>query len=216
MREFITYEWFTLCFVVSIIIITLTKYIYATRFNDFLFVVGNSKYLKIYSKDLKFIDLFDGLLFINLVFGLAIFSHIASNVLFQPVEFILGDFLKLCLAISVILLVKTLLERLIGSIFDIDAIMDTYLFQKTTYKNFTGVLLLIFNLVLLYGITPSNFIIYALIGVIIIINGIGFMTSFKNHQNLLYRNFFYFLLYLCALEIGPYVILYKVITEYNS
>ena len=39
----------------------------------------------------------------------------------------------------------------------------------------------------------------------------GLFTSFKAHQSLIKYNFFYFILYLCALEIAPYIILYKVI-----
>ena len=216
MRELVTYEWFTICIILGLIIITITKSIYSARFNDFLFVVGNSKYLKIYSKELKFIDFFDGLLFLNLVLSVGVFSHIALGTVSQSIPFSLVSFLKLCFAIAVIFLSKTLLERIIGSLFEIEGLMNNYQFQKTTYKNFTGIILLISNMFLLYALQPSSFVIYALIGTIFVINSIGFITSFKNNQNLLSSNFFYFLLYLCALEIGPYVILYKVIMEFNA
>ena len=216
MREFITYEWFTVFCFAGLVLITAAKYLFSARFYDFIFVVGNSRYLKIYSKDLKFIDIFDGLLFANLVINLSIFGFFLYGTLYQPLEFDLLPFLKLCLAIAVVLLVKILLERLIGSLFEIESIMETYLFQKTTYKNFTGIILLLGNLVLLYALQGSKIIIYAVITAVFIINFIGFITSFKNYQNLLNRNIFYFLLYLCALEIGPYVILYKILMEFNS
>ncbi|MDC3229281.1 DUF4271 domain-containing protein [Flavobacteriaceae bacterium] len=35
--------------------------------------------------------------------------------------------------------------------------------------------------------------------------------NYKNYRSLIFSNFFYFLLYICALEISPYLILYKVI-----
>lgn len=216
MREFVTYEWFTILCTSCILLISVVKYLFSARFNDFIFVVGNSKYLKIHSKDLKFIDPFDSLLFINLILSLGVFIHLLYYTLVEPLEFDMGLFLKLCLAITSIFLIKILLERIIGSVFEIEPIMETYLFQKTSYKNFTGLILLIANLILLYGLKPSEIAIYAIIAAVFIINGIGFLTSFRNYQNILNRNFFYFLLYLCALEIGPYVILYKVVTEYNS
>jgi hypothetical protein len=73
MRDYITYEWFTILTVLGIFAIATAKYLNTLRFNDFISIIGNSKYLKIYSKDQKFIDPFDGLLFINLTFSGSIF-----------------------------------------------------------------------------------------------------------------------------------------------
>lgn len=215
LREFITHEWFTIFCIASIFFITIAKYSFGLRFNDFLMVLGNSKYLKIYSREQKFIDTFDGLLFINLVIGLSMFTHIAYSNLISPLVFDILTFLKLLFAVSAILLIKVLIERLISSLFEIDKVIDSYLFQKTAFKNFSGLILLLANLFLLFSINPSIIAIYIIIAIIILINVIGFITSFKNHQKLIFSNFFYFLLYLCALEIGPYVILYKVIKEYT-
>ncbi len=73
MRNYLTYEWFTIATVIGLIAIVAAKFINSLRFQDFLNVVGNSKYLKIYSKDQKFIDQFDSFLFINLTLSLSIF-----------------------------------------------------------------------------------------------------------------------------------------------
>ncbi|WFO18183.1 DUF4271 domain-containing protein [Cellulophaga baltica 4] len=35
----------------------------------------------------------------------------------------------------------------------------------------------------------------------------GWVTAIRNHQKLITNNFFYFILYLCALEIAPLVLL---------
>ena len=96
-----------------------------------------------------------------------------------------------------------------------DSLIDDYLFQKTTFKNFSGLIFLIANLFLLYTDTGMNIIIISALSVVFLINLIGFLSSYKTHQKLINPNFFYFLLYLCALEIGPYVLLFKVIREYN-
>jgi hypothetical protein len=45
-----------LFYTLGVLAIVLAKFTNHLRFNDFLFVIGNSKYLKIYSKDQKFID----------------------------------------------------------------------------------------------------------------------------------------------------------------
>lgn len=215
MRNFITYEWFTVLTVLGLLFIVAAKYVNTFRFNDFLSVVGNSKYLKIYSKDQKFIDLFDGFLFLNLAFSASIFIFFSYSTFVSPLDFELVPFLKLLLAVSTIIIIKTLLERLIGSLFEIDSLIDSYLFQKTTFKNYSGLVFLVANLFLLYTNTYANIIIIVAFSLIFFINLIGFATSFKNNQKTINLNFFYFLLYLCALEIAPYVLLYKVIRGYN-
>ena len=216
MRNFISHEWFTIFTIIGLFAIVTAKFVNTHRFNDFLYVIGNSKYLKIYTKDQKFIDPFDSFLFVNLALSVSVFSFFAYSTFISPVTFELISFLKLLFAISTIIIIKTLLERLIASLFEIDSLIDNYLFQKTTFKNYSGLLFLIANLLLLYTNKNAEIIIIVSFSLICFINLIGFLTSFKNHQKLLYTNIFYFLLYLCALEIGPYILLYKVFREYNA
>lgn len=213
LREVISNEWFTVFIVLSLVAVALSKQLFSVRFNDFIGVLGNSKYLKIYSKDQKFIDGFDSLLFFNLVVSLSIFGFLAYSTLVKPLQFELLNFLKILFAFAALVLIKVLLERLIGSLFDIDKLIDSYLFQKTSYLNFSGFLLLPINVLLLYSISPSKWIIYVCIGLLILVNLIGLITSFKNYQKLIASNLFYFILYLCALEIGPYLILFNIIVK---
>ncbi len=212
LREVISNEWFTVLIVVGLIAITMSKQFFPARFNDFIAVLGNSKYLKIYSRDQKFIDGFDSLLFLNLIISLSVFGFLAYSTLVQPIKFEILLFSKIIFGVAALVLIKVLFERLIGSLFDIDKIIDQYLFQKTSYLNFSGFILLPINILLLYAVTPSKSILFVSIGLIILINLVGLITSFKNHQKLILNNLFYFILYLCALEIGPYLILYKIIT----
>ena len=210
LREIISNEWFTILIVFSICVLAFAKYAFSNRFNDYLWVVGNSKYLKIYAREQKFIDQFDSLLFINLIISLSIFSYLGYNTIVEPLSFDLALFIKIFVGIGSLILIKILLERLIGSLFEIDALIDSYIFQKTNYKNYVGLILLPINVILIFALTPSIKLIYIVLSLIIIINLIGFITSFKTHQKTILNNFFYFILYLCALEIAPYIILYKV------
>ena len=145
LREVISNDWFTIFLLLGLVCITLSKYVFTHRFKDFLAVIGNSKYLKIYARDQKFIDGFDALLFFNGIISISIFAFISYSTLINPSEFNLNLFFKLLFGIGVLFLIKVLLERLIGSVFDIDDIIDSYLFQKTTFKNYTGFILFPIN-----------------------------------------------------------------------
>jgi len=155
-------------------------------------------------------------MFLNLIISVSIFSFLMYTEFVSTAAFNLVQFFKLLFGVGALVLIKVLLERLIGSLFDIDALIDSYLFQKTTYKNYTGFILLPVNILLIYTLSPSKSVVYVVLALILLINLIGFITSFKNHQKILLNNLFYFILYLCALEIGPYLILYHFILDYKA
>jgi hypothetical protein len=214
LRNIIINDWFTVSIVICLVVIALAKFLFSNRFNDFIEIIGNSNYLKIYIKDQKFINTFDGLLFINLVISLTIFVILTINNLDSNIESQnIGIYYKLFIGLGSILLIKVLLDRLIGSLFEIDELMNDYVFQKITYKNYLGLILLPINILLIYVITPTKSIIFIAIILLFAVIFMGFLESLKSHLNLIKSNLFYFILYLCALEIAPYIILYKVLNS---
>ncbi len=211
LREIVSNEWFTILLLFSVVLIAVTKLAFTARFDDFLTLISNSRYLKIYSRDQKFIDLFDGLLFLNLIISMTLFAVIAMRQLSDGFENEIDLLFKLAIGLGAIFLIKILVERLLGSLFEIDELIDSYLFQKINYRNYIGLILIPINALLLYTITPSENVVYAVIFILLFINVIGIVTTLKSHQKLLFNNILYFILYLCALEISPYIILYKLI-----
>jgi len=216
MRFYETYEWFTLFLMIALLALASAKILNTLKFVDFIKVIGNSKYIKIYSKTQKFFDWFDAFLFINLVISVSVVFYFSLSEFFFSLDLSLVVFLKLLLAVSSLILIKTLLERLLGSLFQIDQIMDHYLFMKITYKNYSGLVFFATSVLLIYTALPKNVVIYLCIGTICLIHLVGFLGLIKTYQNLIITNIFYFLLYLCTLEIGPYILLYKAIKDYNA
>ena len=212
LRNVVHTDWFTILILTGLFLIAFSRFLYTKRFDDLMGIFKNSNYLKIYIKDQKFINLFDGLLFLNLIISLAIFLIVVSRGLFHAQEQQnLTLYYKLLVGIGSVILIKVLIDRLIGSLFDIDEVMNFYVFQKITFKNFLGIILLPINIILIYATTPSKTLIYIAISLLFIINFVGFAMSFGANLKAIKNNIFYFILYLCALEIAPYVILFKVI-----
>ena len=212
LREVPYNEIFTILIMVGLTCIAIAKVAYMNRFNDFAAIWANSKYLNIYSRDQKFLDKFEALLFSNFVISTAIFIFICYKVLNDDIKLNPDIMIKFVFGIGIFLIVKVLSERLIASLFSIDDIIDNYIFQKTSYKNFFGILLIPVNAILIYSITPSKTILYIVLSILLVILIISFGTSLKRYQKLIKANLFYFILYLCTLEIAPYVILYKFVT----
>lgn len=210
LREITHNELFTILLVIGIALVAIAKLTDPKRFNDFIYVIGNSKYLKIYSRDQKFFDKFDALLFCNLIICGATFLYILFRYFTNTKNTNINLLFKMGVGIGAFILIKVLIERLIASLFEIDKLVDNYIFQKISYKNYIGILLLPINAILLYKIQVSLTVIYIMVIILLIANVIGIITSFKMHQSFIKNYLFYFILYLCALEITPYLILYKV------
>lgn len=215
LREIISNEIFTVLLVLCLVLVATAKVLFTKRFNDFIYVLGNFRYLKVYSKDPKIISGFDTLLFINLLISSTIFSVFLYRNFVGEITDIYTFLIKGIIGIAVIILAKTSIEHLLGNLFNIDGIIDFYVFQKMSYKNFFGLLLIPINSILLFSIPLSPIILQILVIVFVLINCISIVASYKNYQSLIKSNLFYFILYLCALEISPYLVLYKLFIDYS-
>ncbi len=215
LREIISNEIFTILLVLCLVLVATAKVLFTKRFNDFVNVLGNFRYLKVYSRELKAIDGFDALLFINLLISSSIFSVLIYQSFVGEIEDIPTFLIKVFIGIAVIILAKTSIERLLGSLFDVENILDFYVFQKMSYKNFIGLLLIPVNFILLFSVTPSPILLQILVLVFLLINCISIAASYKTYQSLIKSNLLYFILYLCTLEISPYLVLYKLFIDYS-
>ena len=203
-RDTISHDFYTIILVLGILIIAIAKLISPKRFDDFVSVLGNSKYIKIYSREQKFLDKFDALLFTNLILSTSLFSFIMYQYFTKSTTLSIDLMIKISFGICVFILIKVLFERLVGSLLEIDSAIDQYLFQKISYKNFLGILLIPINAFLIFSFSPTLLFFYIIFAMLFIV------ISLKSHQSLIKHNLFYFILYLCTLEIAPFIILYKV------
>jgi len=214
LRDVVFIEIFTILLVVCLLLVAITKWLFARRFQDFILIIFNFRYLKVYSRDQKFFDVFEGLLFTNLVIGISIFGFISYNNGFKSAPDAQTIIYKLAFAIALFIMIKVLIERLISSVLNIDFIINDYLFEKISYKNFLGLLLIPINAIFLYTITPTKILLFIAGLILFVIHSLGLLFFIKNNLKAIKNNLFYFILYLCALEISPYVVLYKLITKY--
>jgi hypothetical protein len=150
------------------------------------------------------------MLFAAQILCVSIFVFLLFKV-FNPSE-IEGNewlFLQICTAYSVFVLIKFSLEKIVANIFSMDALINNYLYQKLSYRNFLGILFFAGNLFFLYVYPPTATGLIIFGGCLLALNAIALLYSYKKNGKLILGNFFYFILYLCALEISPYIILYK-------
>ena len=79
MREIISLEIITILLTSCVAILTLAKVMFTIRFDDFISVSNVTRYLKIYSKDVKTGSLFHLFLSVNTLIGASIFSFFSYD-----------------------------------------------------------------------------------------------------------------------------------------
>jgi hypothetical protein len=207
-------DWATLLFIIALILIAMVRTFFESRFTDYIKLLYSEKYVKVY-KDSSFYMMSGFNLFLFLVNLLSV-SFIVILILDH---YHLGSktdwmlFLRIFTLLAVFILSKYLFEKIIGVTFDIEELIDNFNLNKVSYRNYIGLVLLPLALFLYYGNYLTNTLIFVLITAVLIINILTYLLSLKNYQNLIIGKFYYFILYLCALEIAPYYFIYYLVTK---
>ena len=197
-----------------LLLLVLAKNLFPHRFDDFISILNSGKYLTIKSREHKALFGFNVLMLMSHILIISIFIFTILRFFSYPgIEKTGIIFIRIVTAYSFFVLLKFTVEKIIANVFDIDEVIDYYLFQKHTYRNFVSLLLFPAAVFLVYRQNPAEIVYYVLLGFIVVASIFSFVQVINRNQGLASRNWFYFILYLCALEITPYIILFKLFTE---
>jgi hypothetical protein len=122
-------------------------------------------------------------------------------------------FIQIITFLFVFILSKFLIEKIIGNTLNAEGFVDQFNLVKVNYRAFFGLLLLPVNIILYYNHTPLQVAFYIILVVFVIYNLITYYFLIKTYQKLILGKLFYFILYLCTLEIAPYYFMYYWITK---
>ena len=206
-------DWATIIFVASFALIVLAKSTFESRFHDFIRIIVSDKYLKIYKESTHLISGFNVILFFVNIVSLSFFIQIAFHHFGYGSKTDWVLFVQIFTLLTVFILSKFLIEKIIAETFNIEEIIEEFNLQKVSYRTFIGLLLLPVTILLFYSDYSANSLYIGIIVILLIINAITYLLSLKIYQNLIIAKLFYFILYLCALEIAPYYFIYYLITK---
>ncbi|WP_276388676.1 DUF4271 domain-containing protein [Eudoraea chungangensis] len=202
------FDGITIIMVISLLMVAIAKTLFYNRFTNFIILPFNNKYISLYNKKDKLVNWFHIFFSVFQLLNFSIYIYYISKILFEggTQDYLLSIFLILSLLI-LYLLSKILLQLGGGVIFNNHRVIVELIFRKLTYLNYSGIIMLLANIILSYIIPNSKIVLFISIFLIGLINLIGWVRIIKNYQILISGYFFYFILYLCALEIAPFVII---------
>ncbi|WP_047416839.1 DUF4271 domain-containing protein [Cellulophaga sp. Hel_I_12] len=201
-------DWITIILGCSVLFLVIAKQLFYSRFTNFMILPFNNKYIFMYNKKEKLLHWFTILLSIFQILNFALFIYLLSDIFpsrsSSQVPYLFYSIIGFLL---IFFISKVLLQLANGLIFNISDIISEYLFKKISYLNYSGLVMFMANILLTYVLKDSKAVVYVSGFLILLINTIGLVIVLRNHQKLIANNFFYFILYLCTLEITPLVLI---------
>ena len=201
-------DWITAIIFSSILFMVIAKNIFYNRFLNFIILPFNNKYIFMYNKKDKLLNWFNIFFTIFQLLNFSLFIYLASNILSNSESDKYPVFFSIILGFLFLFLIgKILLQMGGGFVFNNNKIISEFIFKKLSYLNYSSIIMLAANIILTYVLKDSKIVVFVSIFLIVVVNVIGWITIIKNYQKVISSYFFYFILYLCALEIAPIVII---------
>ncbi len=209
-RIFISKDWITIILLIVITLLIFNKIRNPLKFTKLQTLLYSSSYFGSYSKSSPLLVSVFNVIFIvvfSIVISLLLFVAVIQYGLSNNSDIIL--FFKILIYVFSYIIVRFVLGFLLALLFEIEKEQQYFSFLKLSYLSSFSILILPFLIVNFY--INSHLFSQILITIAGLLLFYFFVLQIKNNQKLIFSKMFYFILYICALEIAPYMIVYKLL-----
>jgi Domain of unknown function (DUF4271) len=220
MKEFVLHtrnvenkEWVALILVLCLLFVMLTKTAFENKFADFRNLIFSDKYIKTYRDSSHLMTWFTFFLFIVQILTFSFFIHYLMFYLDYSSKADWIIYIRIVTFLTFFVLSKYLIEKIISTAFDIEEFAEQYNMIKVSYRSFIALLLLPTTSILFYNKEVLPIVVEILLYILLASNAIIYIKGFKIFQKIIIGRLFYFILYLCTLEIAPYYFMYYWFTK---
>ena len=205
-------HWISLVFLAILIFLTLVKVFYKDRLLHTATLFISNKYLLIYFGKEKndIINLFQFLLFIIQLLALSLLFYYANYLWHFSSRFDdLNGYLLLVGGVGLYFSLRYFMGLFLAEIFNIKNKYNRIVYDKVSYFNNLILWVLPFLVLSAYTAIYKELFFKITLLVLAILLILRYSLVLGNNKKLITNNLFYFILYLCALEIVPLAIILK-------
>lgn len=213
LRNFNTNDWITAVLLLIISLLIFAKLQHQDKFNKTLQLFYNNRYFLNYSKESnRTINAFNITFQVIqwLSFSLIGYLLIDKWSGFRNLEFSIS-FWNFFIFIAAFFAGKLIIIKIIGSVFRFQKLQNDLIFFKVSYLNLIAIYLLPLTAYLVYGKFINNYIVNISLGYTLFLFLFTYGLILVNNKKIIYANIFYFILYICTLEIAPFLIILKLV-----
>ena len=191
----------------SLVIMSLSKIVYPQRHLSFSNLISHNKFVFVYNKKQAFIHPFQWFWGLFAVINCSLFLFFFVPVFLENSSVININYLTCFSLVSGFVVIKAILQNIHGWLFGNKKLLNEIVFKKNSFFNYGSMVLFTANI--LYAFIPFNakLLFYSSLFLFVSITLIGWILILRNYQKYILHNVFYFILYLCALEIAPFLII---------
>lgn len=201
-------NWISIILVFLFAIIAVLKIIDGDKLKGYVFALFNKGFIQDeVEENTSFFSSFYSLLFIFSSIVLALVTSLLVAETNKNTSFSLSSFFLILGIIWSYFTIKSLLEIGVISLFFIKKEVRFYVVSKFGYLYSISFFLIIFLVLFRFGPLNFSFFIAATLGLFFL----KFVFQVVNNKNLVFGKLFYFILYLCAFEIAPLLIMFKLV-----
>lgn len=212
-RILVNKDWATVLFVLAIAVIALNKSVFSIRFNEFIKLGYSDKYNKVYKDTNNLLSWFTISMFIIQLISFSFFILLMLSYFnYTKIDNYI-TYIQIVTFLFVFILSKFLIEKIIGTAINSESLVDKFNLVKVNYRAFLGFILLPINIVLYYNSWPIKEVFYIILSVFLLYNVFTYYFLVKTYQKTILSKLFYFILYLCTLEIAPYYFMFYWVTK---
>jgi hypothetical protein len=212
-RILVNKDWATVLFVLAISIVALNKTVFSVRFNEFIKLGYSDKYNKVYKDTNNLLSWFTISMFVIQLLSFSFFILLLLSYFNYTQTDNYITYIQIITFLFVFILSKFLIEKIIGTTINSESIVDQFNLIKVNYRAFLGFVLLPINIILYYNSWPIKAVFYIILTIFLLYNVFTYYFLVKTYQKTILGNLFYFILYLCTLEILPYYFMYYWVTK---
>ena len=206
-------DWATFLFMLCFVVIAIVKSLFEVQFSEFLKLPFSKKYTSTYKDTSNLYSAFTISLFFVQLISFSFLIQIVLSYFDYTSKANWITFIQIFTTLFVAILIKFYIEKIVANIFDIEEFLEIFNLKKVTFRTYIGLIFLPVVILLYY----NNFLSVGIISTFLTTIGIGmiyfYFLSILTYQKLILSRIFYFILYLCTLEIGPYYLLYHWFTK---
>jgi Domain of unknown function (DUF4271) len=206
-------DWITMLFVVCFVIIAIAKNTFIIRFTDYVNLIISDKYIRVYKDGSNLLSWFTIFLFLVQLISISLFIQYLFYYFlgYKKTDWI--TFIQIISFLIFFILSKFLIEKIIAELFKINEFTDQFNLLKLSYRTYLSIILLPVLLIMYYNKDALPIFIYITIVLFIGSNVLVYLNAIKIFQKLIFAHLFYFILYLCTLEIAPYYFIFRILNK---
>ncbi len=210
-----TSNWITLVFLAVLILIAVLQFNFTERFSKLFSLVYSEKYYTDYIKIRPLIfNWFHVIFFLIILFNISLSIYFALNAISSPeIDSQFYFYFQIFSLTLVYFILRYFIGFLLGNLFELEEGQNYFTFLKMS--NLALISVMIFPLLILTNYSVGYFHKFLITFGIVASLAIALFRYFVliKNEKLSFNNLFYLFLYLCALELAPFIVIYKLFVE---